>query len=448
MSLYSKISRNLILPLGDFVMGYSISRNLRFLEKSQWWSMKELHDYQNKKLRALINHAYENVPYYHQVFRERKLYPEDIRTTNDLKKLPILTKELIKENFPDNIVAKSIPVKQRMVTASSGSTGEPLQYYITKKAWGFAIACTLRGWYWMGYQLGDKYVKLSQNPRDSQNKKIQDRIFRCKYLFSQQLTNENFKNIIDEIQKYQPLIIRGYPDPMMFLARYAKDHGIKAFNDLIAITTTGNILFNGARDLIENQFSCKIFDAYSCEGGATAFECPTHDCYHSSMEYAISEIISDGEEVGGGERGQLISTDLMNYSVPFIRYDSQDVLIKGDHQCSCGRSLLTIKKIVGRNNDILVTPSGKYLIVHNFTGYFEWIESVDKFQIIQDEMSHININLVVNDKFNKKIEEEIILYWQNYIGKDVQIDINIVDDIPLLPSGKRRFLIRKFQYTF
>jgi phenylacetate-CoA ligase len=307
-------------------------------------------------------------------------------------------------------------------------------------------AAKLRGWYWMGYRLGDKFVKLSQNPRKKTEKKIQDLINRDRYLYVQQLTNENFERIFEKLRLYQPKIIRGYPDPLMFLAEFSKKNGITELTPR-AINTTGNILYPEARDLIERQFKCKIFDSYNSEAGAVAFECETHSFYHLAMEYAITEIIHDGKETEPNQKGKLITTDLLNYAMPFIRYDTQDIVTKGSANCRCGRKLETITRIEGRDNDILVTPSGKYLIVHNFTGYFQRSDTpaygrVDQFQVIQKNKDHIEINLVKGIGFNEEIREKILGYWQEYIGKDVHVEVNVVEQIPLTVSGKRRFLIR------
>ncbi len=441
MSFRNIIAENIILPLSDIALGQSIKKHLNFLLKSQWWSERDLKEYQNKKLRALIRHAYENVPYYNELFKKLKLKPDDIKNTNDLEKLPILTKEDIRENFKNGkIVAKNIPKRKLILSGSSGSTGEPLQYYITKDANSFNFATNLRGWYWMGYRLGDRYIKLSQNPRKG-IKRIQDKVNNSCYLFAQQLTNDNFGVITESIIKAKPLFIRGYPDPMLFLAKYIRENNV-VLPPVIAINITGNILFPETKALIEKVFHAPVFDSYSCEGGATAFECDTHDYYHSSMEYAVTEIMSESEEVNPGERGRVITTDLHNYAVPFIRYDSQDYVVKSSGQCTCGRELLAIDKIEGRDSDILITPKGKYLIVHNFTGYFEWIDSVDQFQIRQDKIDEFDFLLKVNSKYSSGVEEKIYNYWKKYINEDVKIKIHVVDDIPLAKSGKRRFLIR------
>ena len=441
MIINNWITENVILPLSDIALGQSIKKHLDFLQKSQWWSESDLKEYQNERLRALIKHAYENVPYYNELFRKLKLNLSDIKTTDDLVKLPILTKEDIRENFKNGkIVAQNVPEKELIKSGSSGSTGEPLQYYITKDANSFNFAANLRGWYWMGYRLGDRYIKLSQNPRKG-IKRLQDKVNNCYYLFAQQLTNDNFKVITEAIIKAKPLFIRGYPDPMLFLAKYIQKNDVM-LPPVVAINTTGNILFPETKALIEKVFHAPVFDSYSCEGGATAFECDTHNCYHSSMEYAVTEVMSESHVADIGERGRVITTDLHNYAVPFIRYDSQDYVVKSSEQCSCGRKLLAIDKIEGRDSDILITPQGKYLIVHNFTGYFEWLDSVEQFQIRQDKIDEFNFLLKVNSKYSSGVEREIYNYWENYINEDVKIKIHVVDDIPLAKSGKRRFLIR------
>ncbi|NPD46728.1 phenylacetate--CoA ligase family protein [Lentimicrobium sp. S6] len=445
MSIRNTITEKIVLPLSDFVLDQSVSKHFRFLQKSQWWSKVEINEYQNKKLRELIKHAYENVPYYTELFDSLSLTPNDIKTTKDITKLPILTKEIVRENMKNGkLIAKNISKRKMILNGSSGSTGEPLQYYISKEAYSFNIAANLRGWYWMGYRLGDKYTKLSQNPRNGIVKKSQDWINNCYYTVSQSLSKQDISNIVAELVKNNVTVIRGYPSTIYILANYIFDEGINGFSNLKAIATTGEILFPYMRKKIESVFNCKIFDAYSGEGGAVVFECETHEKYHLTAEYAYTEFVrnhSYNMEVGSGE---IISTDFWNFAVPFIRYNSKDVAIMSDENCSCERGLPVLSKIEGRDVDILTTPSGKSLIVHYFTGYFEWITSVVQFQIIQYEQNKIVLKLVPNDLFNEKEKDKIFNDMSVYIGDDVFFSIEIVDNIPVNPkNGKRKFVLKK-----
>lgn len=440
MSLRNFITEKIILPGTDILLKKDIAKQLNFLIKSQYWSEDDLIAFQNRKLQELINHAYKNVPYYYELFNELNLKPSDFQKKNDLKKLPILTKEKIRLNIKNGkLLAKNINQKDFIYNSSSGSTGEPLQFYLSKSADSMKKASAIRGWNWMGYKLGDKFIKVSQIPRKGRLKKIQDSIIRSYYLFIPQLDDNHFHKIVESLIHYKPSVLRCYPDPLRFLSVYIKKNKIK-LSGIKSINTTGSILTPETRELAENVFQCKIYDSFSCEGGAVVYECESNENYHSAMEYAITEIVDENNK--DVTLGRLVTTDLWNYAMPFIRYDTQDIIEISDKQCSCGRKLLPIKKIYGRESDILITPSGQFLIANNFTGFFQWIKEVEQFQVKQTELNKFEFYLKVNENYSKQIELKIIEYYKNVISSDVQIHINVVDDIPLTKSGKRRFLIR------
>ncbi len=446
MSIFNILSERLILPCSDLLLGQSVAKQLKFLLNSQWQNEDELNKLQNNQLKKLVNHLYKNVPYYTKLFRNNNLGPDDFNNKDDLNKLPLLTKTIIRENFKnDSLIAKNFPKKTLMLSSSSGSTGEPLFFYTTKDAYSMNIAASLRGWYWMGYRLGDKYVKISQNPRKKLIKKIQDKLSRNMYLSSNPLTSENFHFLLTNLEKYNPKIIRCYPDPLFYLANYyGKNPNYKV--TALSITTTGNTLYPEIRSTIEETFNCKIFDAYACEGNTTIFECPSHECYHSAMEYGISEVIDDSGKVITEGIGRLISTDLTNFAQPFIRYDTQDYVEVSTRPCICGRKLFRINRILGRDNDILENPHGRKFIVHNFTGFFQQDisflkRSIDHFQVIKQKKGGLLFRLVVNSNFDSTVNDYIKSYWNNEF-KD-NINIEIVNEIPLTASGKRKFIINE-----
>lgn len=439
MSFYNSIAEKLILPASDIPLKRNVNKHFNFLKKSEWWSAGELENYQNERLRDLINYAYNNIEYYNILFKDNKLRPKDIKTKNDLIKIPILNKSDIQRNTK-KLINKAYPKSKIIFHKSSGSTGEPIQYLVSKDAYSFNIACNLRGWYWMGYRLGDKFIKMSQYERPFQ-KQLQDIFLRTKYISTANLNDEQFSKIISILENYNPKIIRSYPDPLFFLANYIKKNDINTIKPKV-LTTTGNLLIPKIRDFIENKFNSKIYDSYRCEGGPNAFENPMHDRYILSMEYGVSEIISNGEEVSPNEKGMHITTDLHNYTMPFIRYNSQDIVVKGPGPCPSGRQHQTISKIYGRDSDVLITPKGKYLIVLHFADYFDQFPSINQFQVIQKEIDRVKIKLVVNSKFNHSIENLILKYWLNYIEDDVKITIQIVESIAPTKSGKHRFIIR------
>lgn len=444
MSNVNLFSETVLLPLGDFFTGRSISKCLKFLRESQYWSREQIDDFQNQKLRELIHHSYKHVPFYHELFKDLRITPSDIQTKADLPKLPVITKDDLKKNKAKHI-ASNIEKSAIISASSSGSTGEPFQYFKTRQSESFLKAAAIRGWEWMDYRLGDAYVKVSMNPRASSIKKIQDFLNNSLYLSSTKLEPVEFHKIVKAINKYNPKFIRCYPVPLSLLARqFELEQSLYKGTNLIAINTTGSTLHERERDEIERIFGVKVFDSYSCEGGAIFFECPDHNRYHPCEEYAIQEYLEDSFTFSNPERPlRHITTDLHNYASPFIRYDTGDyIVIDKEESCSCGRHFKNITKIFGRDSDVLKTPSGKYLIVENFVAYFEWIKEVDQIQVLQKESDLIVIKLVVNKDFNNSILNNIQDYWTSCIGSDVSLNLEIVDHIDLTPAGKRRTVIR------
>jgi phenylacetate-CoA ligase len=445
MSLFNLFSEKVILKIGDIITGQTISKKLDFLKKSQWWDREKIKQYQEERLRMLIRHSFETVPYYRDLFNKLRLKPDEVKTYEDLKKLPILTKAVIKKEGIERFTSTGISKNKVRNCGSSGSTGEPLFYLDTKESYSMNLAANLRGWYWMDYRLGDKYVKLSQNVRKNSIKRLQDKMSHNLYLATNPLIDSNFEHILKEIETYKPRFIRCYPDPLLFLARYKSKHPEFKYIP-VAITTTGNTLFPDVRVEIENSFGCKIFDSYCCEGNSTVFECPTHTCYHSTEEYGISEVIDiQGENITKGI-GKLLSTDLWNFAHPFIRYDTQDLIEVDNIPCSCGRVHLRINKILGRDNEVLIIDSGRKFIVHNFTGFFqvdthELNRSVDQFQVVKKKDGSILFKLVVNKQYTESVSTYIRSYWVKEFNNKVNIEI--YDHLPLSLSGKRRFIINE-----
>lgn len=439
MTVLNWIEENLILPVNDLYTGNSISRSLRFLLRSQEWEHEKLVEYQEERLRYIIRHAYENVPFYHDLFRGNNHVPSDIKSISDLQKIPVINKDDFRKHPPEYYLARNISGRKNIRMNSSGSTGEPFTYYIDRQAFSMNYASAIRGWYWMGYRLGDIYAKLSQNPRLGCSKKIQDMFTRSLYLFIRDLTKENLLKVLYTLNKEQPDYIRCYPDPLLFISVLINE-GNELHYSPKAINTTGNILTTESREKIEKAFGAPVFDSYSCESSAQFFEGPFRDAYYSSMEYAVTEVVDNNDNPT--DTGRHITTDLWNMAMPFIRYDTQDIITRSNTHPDTGVNLDAFSQIKGRNSDIIVTPSGKYLIVHTFTIFFEYFEEIIQFQVIQDKPDKVRVLLVVNDAYNISTETSINEGLINLIGKDVHIGIQIVDKIPLLPSGKRKFIIR------
>lgn len=439
------IQENIILPIGDMMTGQQVRKYLRFLMQSQYWTREQIDDFQNARLRALIEHVYNHVPYYHDVMVERGLTPSNIQTKKDLVKLPIISKEVMRSEGIERFTADNFPKSERMLRSSSGSTGKPFEYFVSKECYSVNMAANLRGWYNAGWRLGDRYVKISQNPRLNKIKRLQDFITGCMYVPTADLSDKHMREIMRDIERYHPIVIRSYTDPLYLMAQYRLTHQEEFKWSPMFLATTGNVLRPSERETIEKAFGCKIFDSYSCEGNSNLFECITHECYHSSEEYGITEIVDErGNNISKG-KGRLITTDLWNYAHPFIRYDVQDRVELADKPCPCGRAQLAIKRIWGRDNELLIAPSGRKYTVHHFTVFFESTvspelkDSIDQFQFIQHKDGSTTMLLVVNERYDKSVEKYLLGYWSKEFGAPVEV--KVVDKIPIMGNDKCKFII-------
>ncbi len=437
--MYSSVFRTLVFPALEWYSGTTIQQHLAALNKSQWWSKDQIAELQNKKLRMLIRHAYDNVPYYHRIFSQRGITPENIKTKEDLKKIPVLTKDDIRKNLPD-LIARNTRPSDRIESHSSGSTGEPLKYYIDKRSYSAGWAQTFRCWSWAGFQLGDPYVKISLNPRTSMVKKIQDRVLQTKYVFAMGITDTTIAQEMEKIRAFNPKIIRNYASHMYTMAKLMEKNDIQYQGATVA--TTGSMLFPQYRNVIEKQFNCRVFDAYGGESTAVSFECEEHNGYHISDEDVIVEFLKEGEQVVPGERGRIVFTNLDNFAMPVIRYDIKDIGTYTDESCPCGRGLSLMKSVEGRDSDIIMTPSGDFIVVEYFVILFEYMAGVDQFQVIQDTLDHLTVKIIKNQQFTDEELHHIRNEIQKRAGPDVRIAIEFVQDIPVYGrEGKRRLVL-------
>lgn len=440
MSLRNFISENIILPMSDLATGQCVHKYFKFLKSTETWTRQQIDDYQNERLRLLIRHSVSKVPYYRDLFKRLGLTAEDIQTKEDLYKIPVIDKNIMRREGIERLTAEGFPKKELLYERSGGSTGEPLSYYITKESTSVNLAAKLRTWYKAGYRLGDKYMKIANGKRNGKTKKIQDWLNNSIYVQFSEASDSDLKHILDIIEKEKPLFIRSYPIPLYMLAKHRQNRREYTFCPK-CIFTTGSTLSEDYRNTIETAFSCKIIDSYSCEGNANVAECTSHTCYHVTEEYGITEIIDRDEN----NVGKVISTDLWNFAHPFIRYNTQDLIETSQESCTCGNRHQAIKKIMGRECESIIVSGGKHFTVHDFTGYFKIFpdmnEAIDAYQIVKKKDHSIEFRLVVNKNFTPEHKETFICYWSEKFTSPVSV--NIVEEIPIMKNNKRLSIVEE-----
>jgi len=419
--------------------------HLYHLMKSQWQPYEELRELQNRKLRVIIRHAYENVPFYRQKFDSAEVRPEDIKTVEDLPKLPITTKQDIKENFPDRIVAKDVDISKCWLPHTSGSTGIPLTVAYNEAAEDVQKAVALRPNLSCGQQPWDKWADITSPGRIHGKKWFQKLGIFNPVGISLFLEP---KEQISALEKIKPGIIDGYSSSIYLLAKALRESGSDKIHPKI-IYGTAELLTNEMREYINSTFGVEMYDQFGCvELGRTAWECPAHSGYHIDMEAVVMEFIRDGKQVPAGERGEIVYTSLYNYAMPLIRYAIGDIGVPSDKVCPCGRGLPLMERVEGRVDAFVQVPGGRIFSQMTFWAIMRTLSErnkIEQFRVIQETIGKLKIQVVPGRGFGQDTINHIMRDIRHVLGSEIFIEIGPVDVIPSDNSGKVRSVVSKIE---
>jgi len=438
----SKLVKNIIYPTYRFIKKDDVSMRLKELEGNQWLSRQELKDLQWKQLMILLEYVYDKVPYYTNLFNELGLKPGDIQCYDDYMKIPVLTKEIIRNNAKNMITVDS-SIKGTSAN-TGGSTGETL--YFHKGITGYGLANIIRLNRWCGKDIGDREAVIWGTPFNVRKTKrilnrFKDYVKNTIYLSSFDMSEKAMLKYANVLRKFRPKLLRGYPSALYIFADYLKKIGI---NDIRpkAVISTGEKSFPFQKELIKEMFGCDVFEQYgNNEFGNIAHECSDHHGFHILTDMNYLEILHNGRPAEIGEEGEIIVTGLHNYYMPFLRYRVGDNGILSNAQCSCGRGFPLMEEIRGRSFDMIVTPSGKALGGFFWTFISRAVPGIKQFQVSQKDLASVDFKIVPDAAFQKSSLKELEHKIREKAGNDFKVNFKIVDDIPLTPSGKFRFIV-------
>jgi len=422
---------------------------LKELEKSQCYSYLELEQLQEEKLQRIIKHCYDNVPYYYDVFRTRRLKPTDVKTVKDLHKIPILTREDVKNNL-SRLTAKNFRRGEMRLTNTSGTTGSPLFFYWDKMIYPITRAYLWRHWHWAGFNYEDKRITMHGPIIVDLNRNrppfwMYNKWDRQLFFSSYHLSESYLPYFIDKLFDFSPQAIEAYPSAIYVLAKFMQERHISY--KLKAVFTSAETLYSIQRDTIENVFSCKIFDVYGLsERVVMATECEKHIGLHLNMEYGITEIVDEkGNNLCIGTEGRVISTGLENFSMPLIRYDTGDISKILNNKCECGREFPMLSPITTKAEDQILLPDGRYISGSLLTFPFKPMVNIKKSQIIQDDVRSLKVKIVKSEKYSNNDSKILLEGLQKCLGDEMKIQLEFVEDIPRTKSGKYRWVISKIR---
>jgi phenylacetate-CoA ligase len=426
--------------------GRAFEQRLRELTDSERWSAGEIEAYQNEKLRALVRHAYKNVPYYRERWQSLRLSPEDIRCREDLPKLPVLTKEDVRRNFR-RLISQTAAHRDLVFRHTSGTTGKALHFYVAKPAIAFQWAVWWRHRLRFGVQpgawhanfTGKRVVPLDQGtpPYWRWNRPLHQAV-----LTMHHLTPDKITSVMEFLNSRHFEFYSGYPSIIHMLALHASDAGLTLHSPPRAVFTGAENMLDFQRRDIGRFTGAILTDQYGCsEGCANASHCPEF-VYHEDFEFGILE----GVECQRGESVKsILCTGFASDVFPFIRYEVGDTGVwrEGDTPCRCGRNARALLRIEGRQDDYVITPEGARIM--RFDYVFKDVLNLKEVQVVQEDLGEIVLRLVRRSNYSTRDEREISGEIKRWISPGLRVRFEYVPEIERESNGKFRAVLSRLK---
>lgn len=411
------------------------------LVKSDFASVEEIDKFQLSKLKSVLELAYDQVPYYQQIFSDLKISKKDFTEKSILSELPILTKELVFEH-KDLLINKSFPKKEMIEGKTSGSTGKSLSFYQTKDSLNFRWAIWARHKYRFGVDVREfprfaTFTGLNAVPINQRKPPYwRENYFLNQTVFTMQHINKNtIFSIAEKLNADNYEYITGYPSIIYQLCILLKDNNLKLNKCPKAIFTGAETLFDHHRLLMEEVFNCTVTDQYGfSEGCGNASKCE-FGYFHEDYEYGLLENFNNSKNL----TGDIIATGFVNNAMPLIRYRVGDVGTWIDGDCKCGRKSRRLSYIEGRNEDFVITPEGNKIL--RFDYLFKDTRCIEEAQIIQNNINEIQINIIKRKNCNQEIEEILRKEVKSKISTKLLVKFNYPDRLVVGNSNKFKAVI-------
>jgi phenylacetate-CoA ligase len=439
--------RRQVINLYQLSTGRHILARLDELNRTQWLSRGELLALQRDKLQRLLDYAYAYVPYYHRLFDQVGFKPPDLLADPAFfQKIPTLNKTLIRENFDDLLTTESRRRKQMRRDTTGGSTGQPLVFMIDADVRDYMTAYLHHHLGWTGWQFGQPHVYIwgagfEIETMQSLRAKLMDWLLNRFITNAYVLSEETMSAFALQVRRRRPRLLVGYPSSLYHFAEFVRERG---FDDIQfeAIVSSAEVLYPAQRQFIESVFSGKMFDRYGTrEVGAIGYECEAHKGLHVIVGNNYVEILKDGQPVDVGEAGEVVVTNLNNYSMPFIRYCTEDVAAwHADDNCPCGRAHPMMEVVQGRRVDMFKTKDDR-AVWGGFASLMFDMEGVKRFQLVQKSLDHVVVRIVKDAPLDEARLAEIERTVHIALGDDVNVEFEYPDEITIEGSGKYRYTI-------
>lgn len=432
--------RKYLIGLAWKIRGLNVSKLHRDLMKKEGWSEAAWREHQNLLFLDFVKHCYEKVPYYKELFDSINLKVEDIKSIDDIAKIPILTKELARENL-DKLVVKE-EVDENLIAHTTGSTGSPLSYYGSKERSEHIVAGLWRLYSRCGWQPGEQIASIWGFKNEHQSflkMKLRDYFSGITHLNAWKANDADFEKWFEAIKNKKVRIIMCYGSSGSRFANWMINNN-KQYNGIRGVFSTSEKLYDNQKALIEQAFNCPVFDMYGC-GEVVHLAC---SCKEGNMHLNPDmSIVEEGDLNENGQR-PLIVTGLRSRTMPFLRYTNGDSGLLTDKKCTCGLNTPLMELKVARLSDVFTFSDGKkypslYFVLRMYKKGFEGVEL---FQFHQVKIDEIILKIVKNDRFTKDTHENTIKAINEikiHINQKANVQLIYVDYIEQSSTSKHYY---------
>jgi phenylacetate-CoA ligase len=452
-----------VLKIGSAMVGRRFTAALEEMQRAQWLPANVLQERTESRLSRLLRHAAENVPFYREAYRRLDFSPGQLQTVADLQQLPIVSKAIFRQHPIEQFLAVNVPAHRRLEWTTSGSTGEPFKFYLDREMMPIVYASHLFYDSWFSLNPFDRHVRIMAppvaEPALPQNTPLTARLrykvnsrLQAAYEANTQrrfsmfdLNEARAKEIYECIEKFRPRYILGYTSTLSSVADDLLRRNLRLSRPLSGVMTIAETLTPHRRQLIERYFGAPIINRYGLREfkfwcAQSCSESP--DMFHVNTELVTWEIVrQDGTLASPGELGRVVLTNLHNYAMPFIRYDTGDLAVAGTKSCVCGRGFPLVDQLEGRSTECVLTPSGKMINPVSLGQYLfvslDYVDAIRQYQLVVERPNQMRLLVVPSAIFTSETRARLQRHMAELVGEDVSLEVEIVEEIPLEKSGKR-----------
>jgi len=435
---YAKLLNGVFLPLHSSIKRRKYAQFRRFVEGSQWWTRERLEAFQFQELRRLLHIAFDSVPFYKKRYAEAGVRFDDIQTPADLRKLPVLERDDVRR-FKEELRSSSYTGKL-FPHSTGGSTGAPIQFYLSPESYDWRTAVTARSYAWTGAVLGNRVLYLWGAPTGhpsllSRTKLNAYRWIRNEFVIDSFHRGPGFwHNVAKTIDAVGPTAIVGYTSNIEELCAFARDRGLR-FSSVKGVVAAAETVYPDLRERVKDIFGVPLFNTY----GSREFMSIAVECGQGGFHVNMENIYLENDEEG--RQSDLLVTDLHNYAMPFIRYRVGDTGLLSKDACICGRGLHGLATLEGKTWDILRTPSGETIPGIVVRHFLKDVPEVRQYQAEQTDHNRIVLRLALEKPLSRESHEFLTNEFRKSFGAELHLEIEEVAEVPRSASGKLRCVI-------